>query len=125
MPGGFPDDSGEVNAFTGKGLTAKQQEALDFMKRVLHWRKGNDVIAKGSLRHFMPYQGVYVYERRLGDRQVVVMMNGNDDEVTMDMEQTLEILPYGTKLTDMLTGEPVTITEKMTFAPRALYILEN
>ena len=125
MPGGFPDDSGEVNAFTGKGLTAKQKEALDFMKRVLHWRKGNDVIAKGSLRHFMPYQGVYVYERRLGDRQVVVMMNGNDDEVTMDMEQTLEILPYGTKLTDMLTGEPVTITEKMTFAPRALYILEN
>ncbi len=124
MPGGFPDDSGEVNAFTGKGLTDKQKEAMEFMKKVLNWRKGNEVIAKGSLKHFMPYQGVYVYERRLGDRQVVLMMNGNDKPVTMDMEQTLEILPYGTQKRDMLSGETVTITEEMTFPPRALYILE-
>ncbi|MDE6337890.1 MAG: cyclomaltodextrinase C-terminal domain-containing protein, partial [Muribaculaceae bacterium] len=108
MPGGFPDDSGDVNVFTGKGLTDKQKEALDFMKKVLNWRKGNEVIAKGSLKHFMPYQGVYVYERKLGDRQVVVMMNGNDEPVTMDMEQTLEILPYGTQKRDMLSGETVT-----------------
>lgn len=124
MPGGFPDDSGEVNVFTGKGLTEKQNEALAFMRKMLNWRKGNDVIARGSLKHFMPYQGVYVYERRLGDRQVVVMMNGNDKPVTMDMEQTLEILPYGTRKRDMLTGETVTVTEQMTFPPRALYILE-
>ena len=53
------------------------------------------------------------------------MMNGNDKPVTMDMEQTLEILPYGTRKRDMLTGETVTIGEQMTFPPRALYILEN
>ena len=124
MPGGFPGDSGDVNAFTGKGLTEKQKEALGFMKKMLNWRKGNDVIAKGQLKHFMPYQGVYVYERRLGDKQVVVMMNGNDKPVTMDMEQTLEILPYGTTKRDMLSGETVTVNEQMTFPPRALYILE-
>lgn len=124
MPGGFPDDKGDVNVFTGKGLTEKQKEAMDFMKKVLNWRKGNDVIAKGSLKHFMPYQGVYVYERRLGDRQVIVMMNGNDKPVTMDMEQTLEILPYGTVKRDMLSGENVKIDAQMTFPARALYILE-
>lgn len=124
MPGGFPDDTGEVDVFSGKGLSAKQQEAMAFMKKILNWRKGNEVIAKGSLKHFMPYQGVYVYERKLGDKQVVVMMNGNDKPVTMDMEQTLEILPYGTKKRDMLSGETVTISEQITFPPRALYILE-
>ncbi len=124
MPGGFPGDK-DVNVFTGEGLSDKQKEALDFMRKVLNWRKGNDVVAKGSLKHFMPQQGVYVYERRLGDKQVVVMMNGNDAPKTMNMEQTAEILPYGTTLTDMLTGKKVTITPEMTFAPRELYILEN
>ena len=124
MPGGFPDDNGEVDVFSGKGLTDQQQEALAFMRKLLNWRKGNDVIAKGTLKHFMPYQGVYVYERKLGDRQVVVMMNGNDKPVTMDMEQTLEILPYGTVKRDMLSGENITVTEQMTFPSRALYILE-
>lgn len=125
MPGGFADDSGEVDAFTGKGLSDKQREALGFMRKVLNWRKGNEVIAKGSLKHFMPYQGVYVYERKLGDRQVVVMMNGNDSPVTMDMEQTQEIMPFGTTLRDMLSGETITIEPSMTFPARALYILEN
>ena len=124
MPGGFPGDK-DVNVFTGEGLSDKQKEALDFMRKVLNWRKGNDVVAKGSLKHFMPQQGVYVYERRLGDKQVVVMMNGNDAPKTLNMEQTAEILPYGTTLTDMLTGKKVTITPEMTFAPRELYILEN
>lgn len=124
MPGGFPGDK-DVNVFTGKGLTDKQQEALGFMRKMLNWRKGNDVVAKGSLKHFMPQQGVYVYERRLGDKQVVVMMNGNDSPKTMNMEQTAEILPYGTVMTDMLTGDKVTIEPQMTFAPRQLYILEN
>ncbi len=127
MPGGFSSAAAAgdaVDVFAGKGLTEKQQEALAFMKKLLHWRKGNDVIAKGSLKHFMPYQGVYVYERRLGDKQVVVMMNGNDTPVTMDMEQTLEILPYGTRKRDLLTGQDVVITEQMEFPARALYILE-
>ncbi len=124
MPGGFPGDK-DVNVFTGEGLSDKQQEALGFIRKVLNWRKGNDVVAKGSLKHFMPQQGVYVYERRLGDKQVVVMMNGNDAPKTMNMEQTAEILPYGTTMTDMLTGKKVTITPEMTFAPRELYILEN
>ena len=32
MPGGFPDDIGEVDVFSGKGLTDQQQEALGFMR---------------------------------------------------------------------------------------------
>ena len=73
----------------------------------------------------MPENGIYVYERRLADKRVIVIMNGNDSPVTTTMERTLEILPVGTTLTDMLTGEPFTVTEEMTFPARALYILEN
>lgn len=125
MPGGFPDDPDSVNVFTGKGLTPMQAEAKEFMTKLLQWRKGNDVIAKGSLKHFMPLQGIYAYERRLGDKQVVVIMNGNDSPVTVDMSQTEEILPYGSVRRDMLSGEEITVTREMTFEPRQLLILEN
>ena len=83
------------------------------------------MIARGSLKHFMPQNGIYTYRRKLGDKEVTVMMNGNDTPVETTMERTLEILPYGAVLTDMLTGQQVTITEKMTFEPRQIMILQN
>ncbi|MDE6582557.1 MAG: glycoside hydrolase family 13 protein [Duncaniella sp.] len=123
MPGGFPGDT--ISVFTADGRSPLQNEAFDFLSRLLHWRRGNDVIARGSLKHFMPENGVYIYRRALDDRHVTVIMNGNDSEITVSMTPTLEIMPFGTRLRDMLTGETITITPEMTFAPRAIYIFEN
>ena len=125
FPGGFPGDA--VNAFTPEGRTPMQNEAHDFLAKVLNWRKGkaNDVIANGTLKHFMPTNGIYLYERRLGDKQVIVMLNGNDNELLVEMDRYHEILPIGTTMHNMLTGASVTISDEMTFAPRAIYILEN
>ena len=122
FPGGFPGDKNDK--FTPQGRSPKENEAHDFMAKLLNWRKGNKVISEGSLKHFMPENGIYVYQRKLGDNDIIVMMNGNDTPVTTTMERTLEILPYGTTRRDMLSGKEITITEEMTFPPRALYIFE-
>ena len=118
MPGGFPGDA--VNVFTAEGRTPMQNEAWDFLSKLLQWRKGaaNEVIAHGSLKHFMPQNCLYVYERKLGDKQVVVLMNGTNSELTTKMNRTVEVLPYETTMTDLISGQPVTITEEMSFAPR-------
>ena len=125
MPGGFPGD--KVDAFTREGRTDLQNEAWDYLSRLLQWRRGeaNDVIAKGSLKHFMPQNGIYAYERRLGDKQVVVLLNGQSEPNTVTMERTVEILPYGKTMRDLVSGKDVTITEEMTFAPRQVMILQN
>ncbi len=126
MPGGFDGDS--HSEFTREGRTDIQNEAWDFMQQLLQWRRSsavNEVIARGSLKHFMPQNGIYAYERRLGDKSVVVLLNGKDEPNTVTMERTLEILPYGISRRNMMTGENVTITEKMTFAPREIMILQN
>ncbi len=125
FPGGFPGD--KVNAFEASGRTEKQNEAFEWLKKILNWRKGeaNEVIADGSLKHFMPQNGLYVYERKLGDKKVVVILNGSDEEAERTMERTLEVMPYGSQWTDIITGTPVTITETMTFAPRQVMILQN
>lgn len=123
MPGGFPGDTTSV--FTKEGRTPLQQEAFEFMSKLLHFRQGSKAIKKGSLKHFIPEGGVYTYERRSGDERVVVMMNGNDEAATIKMEQTSEIMPFGSRMKDVMTGDVYIIEPEMTLPARALYILED
>ena len=122
VPGGFPGDS--HNEFTPEGRSALQNEACNFLSRIAQWRKGNDVIARGSLKHFMPDNGMYVYERSLDDKRVIVIMNGTDRTLDIDMSKYKEIMQPDMVFHDVVTGEDVTIMSDMSFAPRALYILE-
>ncbi|MDE7402815.1 MAG: glycoside hydrolase family 13 protein [Muribaculaceae bacterium] len=125
MPGGFPGD--KVNAFTREGRTDLQNEAWDFLSKLLNWRRSEarDVMATGSLKHFLPQQGVYVYQRKLGDKEVTVILNGKDEEVEMNMTPTREIMPFGSKLRNILTDSDVVIDETMTLAPRTVMVLQN
>ena len=47
------------------------QDAFSYLQKLLHWRRGqaNDVIARGSLKHFMPQNGIYAYRRALDDKE--------------------------------------------------------
>lgn len=125
MPGGFPGDT--VNAFTREGRTPIQNEAWDYLSKILNWRRGEarQVMAEGKMKHFMPQNGLYVYQRKLGDKEVTVILNGKDEPVTATMERTVEIMPYGTRLHNIMTGKDVTISKEMTFAPREVMILQN
>lgn len=126
MPGGWQGDS--INAFTGQGLTPLQTEALDYTRRLLNWRKSrqiNPILARGSLKHFMPQTGLYIYERRLDDRYIIVIMNGNDNDITVEMTRYAEMLPQGSVHNDFITGENVTIDSEMTFSPRQIMILTS
>ncbi|MDE7136499.1 MAG: cyclomaltodextrinase C-terminal domain-containing protein, partial [Muribaculaceae bacterium] len=124
MPGGFPGD--EVSVFTADGRTPLQNEAYDFISRLCNWRKGSKAIGEGTMKHFMPTNGVYLYERRAGDDTVIVMMNGTDSANDVDMTRYMEVIGEGDKFTDILTGEtivPVTADRKYRFAPREIRIL--
>lgn len=125
FPGGFEGDT--VDAFTPEGRTPLQNEAWDYLSSLLKWRRdvANDVIAKGTLKHFMPINCAYVYERRLGDKNVVVLINGTDEALPLEMERYAEILPAGTKMKRSLGGEDVVIGETIDLAPRETLILQN
>ena len=122
MPGGFPGDT--HNEFTVAGRSKLQNEAYDFLSRIAHWRRGNDVIARGTLKHFIPDNGIYVYERSYEGKRVIVVMNGTDSELDVDMSIYREIMQPGQSFKDVVSGGEVTILPKMKFSPRAVYILE-
>ncbi len=125
MPGGFPGD--ETTVFTREGRSDLQNEAFDFISTVCNWRKGSKAIGEGTMKHFMPSNGIYLYERKAGDDSLIVMMNGNDRENDVDMTRYLEIIPRGKEYRDILTGEiitPVTESGNYKFAPRETRILQ-
>lgn len=125
FPGGFPGDT--VNAFEAAGRTDVQNEAWNFLSRLLHWRRGEagKVIARGSLRHFMPREGVYTYRRALDGREIVVMMNGNDTPLEFSTASVAEVLPEGSRWHEMLTDSDFTAGSSISFAPRQILVLES
>lgn len=91
FPGGWQNDT--HNYFDAANRTPLQNEAFSYLKKLLQWRKGNEVIAKGKLKHFAPSKGIYAYERKQGDKSVVVLLNGTDREQTISLDTYREILP--------------------------------
>jgi glycosidase len=90
FPGGWNGD--KVNAVTGEGLNKKQKEAKAFMTDVLNWRMQNEVIHKGKLMQFAPYDGIYSFVRYTCEGKVLVVFNKNDQKTMLDWDRYEEIL---------------------------------
>ncbi len=90
MPGGWKDD--KVSVFEESGRTEMQKEAFNFMSKLLNWRKESEVVAKGSMKHFVPVNGVYVYTREYNGERFIVVMNGVSKENSIDWSRYTEIL---------------------------------
>ena len=122
IPGGWKGD--KQNAFKRDGRTNAQNEAYDFAKKILDWRKGNDVIAKGTLRHFSVPESVYVYERKLGNKSYVVILSGSDENKNITLSHYKEVLP-SSQARDIITDQIVDLSrEKLDIPARSAMILE-
>lgn len=130
MPGGWPDDT--VSAFSRNGRTELQNEATDFLSALLKWRRGSKAIAQGSMKHFMPSNGLYLYKRFTPDGdEVIVMLNGQDNTLTVNMSRYSEVLSEGAVYRDVISGDSMVLlpdiktgTSQITFTPRQIFILE-
>ena len=81
------------------------------------------------MKHFMPDNGLYVYERRAGDDSFIVVMNGRDKENEVDMSRYAEIIPEGKVYRDVVTGEIIELrpsgSKNRVFTPRETRILQS
>lgn len=122
FPGGWTED--KVNAFDAKNRTALQNEAFDYTRKLLNWRKGNEVIAKGSLKQFVAQNGVYVYERKFNNKSIVVFLSGSDSEKTIELARYKEVLPKS-EAKDVISGNIINLNQaNLTISPRNIMILE-
>lgn len=120
FPGGWKGD--KVNCFTREGRTELQNEAFDYTRKLLNFRKGNEAICKGTVKHFAIRNGIYVYERKYNDSSVVVVMNGTDENQTLNLAPYKEVLPKS-EATDFITGKKVALNDELLLEKRGILLL--
>lgn len=121
FPGGWQGD--KVNAFTGAGLSAQQQEAKAFVKKLLNWRKNATVIHTGKLKHYIPENGVYVYFRYNTDQNVMIVLNKSNQPQTLDLARFSESLNGATKGKDVISDKTITLDKTLTIPAKTPYVL--
>jgi glycosidase len=122
FPGGWAGD--QVNAFTGAGLTTQQKQAQDFFSKILNWRKSSEVIHSGKLKHFAPENGVYVYFRYNQSGKVMVVLNKNTSEKSLDTSRFSEIMANCTSGKEIISGTTITDLKNLKVPAMSAMIIE-
>ncbi|MGI4719933.1 MAG: glycoside hydrolase family 13 protein [Janthinobacterium lividum] len=122
FPGGWAGD--RVDAFTGRGLGARQRAAQELVRKLATWRKGQPVIHHGKLMHFGPRDNTYVYFRYDGKRKVLVALNNNPKEMVLDTARFREMLAGVPGGVDVLTGRRFDLERELRLPAGASVILE-
>ncbi|MFT3919530.1 glycoside hydrolase family 13 protein [Cloacibacterium sp.] len=122
FPGGWKNDS--QNAFNPDTQTKEQKEFYGFTQKILNWRKNNEVIHTGKTTHYLPENGVYVYFRFNEKGSVMVVLNNNEKEQTLQLKRFEENLKSYTKGKDIISGNEISLSETLTIPAKSPLILE-
>lgn len=122
FPGGWAGD--QVNAFTGAGLSAQQKEAQDFTRKILNWRKKSELVHSGKLMHFVPEDGIYVYFRYSDNGKLMVVLNRNKEEKTLDTARFSEIMKNCTSGHEVISGKHISDLKSLNVPSMAAMIIE-
>ncbi|MDO9613083.1 MAG: cyclomaltodextrinase C-terminal domain-containing protein, partial [Bacteroidota bacterium] len=122
FPGGWAGD--QVNAFTGSGLSEKQKQAQEFFSKILNWRKTSEVIHSGKLKHFAPEDGVYAYFRFNQSGKVMVVLNKNTSEKSLDTSRFSEVMDNCTSGKEIISGTTITDLKNLKVPAMSAMIIE-
>ena len=109
FPGGWKNDTN--NAFTSSGRTEKQQAYFNFTSKLLNWRKNTEVIHTGKTTHYIPENNVYIYFRYNEKNSVMVIINNNPKEQTIQLNRFAENLKKYTSGIDILTNTKLDVSK--------------
>jgi len=122
FPGGWAGDA--QNAFTKEGRTPIQNEIFDYISKLLNWRKDNAVISEGTMKHFIPQNGIYVYVRSFEGKAAIVILNGTSKEQVLPIKHYNEVLNNATTGKDIISEKNIDLTKDITLNPKQSMIIE-
>ncbi|WP_426477926.1 glycoside hydrolase family 13 protein [Chryseobacterium sp. CBSDS_008] len=122
FPGGWKSDS--QNAFNPSIQTQEQKELFRFTQKLLNWRKGKDVIHNGKTKNYVPQDGVFVYFRYNEKESVMVVINNNEKDQTLDLKRFAESLNGFTKGKEVVSGKEISLQNSMNIPAKTPFIIE-
>jgi len=121
FPGGWIGDTS--NAFKGENLTTDQAEMQSFLKKVLNYRKDSEAIHSGKTIHFAPNNGVYTLFRIKNDEIVMVILNKNDNPISLDLNRFEEVGLTGKQVKNIITDETFIWNDAIEIKSKGVIIL--
>ena len=122
FPGGWAGD--KVNGFTGEGLTAQQKEAQQYLKKLITWRKGKDVIHTGKMLHYLVKEGVYAFFRYNDKENIMVIFNNSADEKPFKSTHYREGLKGANKGYEVISGKSIDDLSTLNIPAHSAMIIE-
>jgi len=123
FPGGWRGD--EINVFERKGLTNDQSKALDYMTKLLNWRKNCSAIHTGKLKQFVPENELYVYFKFTEDDCVMIILNNSDTEnKSLNTNRFQECMNGYSSARNIITDEIISDLEMLEVPKKSALILE-
>jgi glycosidase len=122
FPGGWPGD--EQNGFTGKGLGKEPSDMQSFIRKLLNWRKSASEVHHGTLKHYIPEDGTYVYFRSFQERNTMIVINKNKEEFYLKIERFRKSLKDSQRGKDIISGETHNLTKDILLKPETSLIIE-
>jgi glycosidase len=122
FPGGWNSDS--KNAFVKSGRTEEQQKYFDFTSKLFQWRKINEAVHFGKMKHYIPENNVYVYFRYTDSKSVMVVINNNTSNQTIKASRFQESIQNNLYGKDVLSGKSIEFKNDITIEGKSVLILE-
>ncbi|WP_213278676.1 glycoside hydrolase family 13 protein [Chryseobacterium indologenes] len=122
FPGGWSSD--KQNAFNPSAQTQEQKKFFRFTQKLLNWRKDKDVIHNGKTKNFVPQDSVFVYFRYNEKESVMVIINNNEKDQTLDLKRFAESLNGFTKGKEVISGKEISLQNSMNIPAKTPFIIE-
>ncbi|MBQ9558985.1 MAG: cyclomaltodextrinase C-terminal domain-containing protein [Bacteroidaceae bacterium] len=87
-----------------KQRTSEENAFYNFMHHLLHWRKSCLAVTQGTMTHFLPQRGVYVYFRKYYKNEVMIIVNPQKAKRKITLKRYAEKLKGSRIATDIITG---------------------
>jgi glycosidase len=122
FPGGWPGD--KTDQFTKAGRSQIQNEAWDYLQKLLQWRKTNVAVTAGKMIHYAPQNGIYVYGRTNNNKTVVVILNSALKEQAVKMDRFSDLTGKFSVGKDVISARSFPLNSTITIPAKGEYILE-
>lgn len=122
FPGGWPED--KANKFKEENRNNRENEAVNYIKKIAHYRKNCEALTQGQLKQFVPENGVYVYFRYHSNKKVMVIMNTNNKPISENTKRYKEMIENCQEAINIINNERIKIDSQVNLNPYQTLILE-
>ncbi len=121
FPGGWSSD--KQNAFNYNNLYPKEKEIFNHITKLISLRKRHPALASGEMIHYPVNNNVYYYIKRLGQKQYLIILNGNNKSIKPDLSLIKDRIEYIPSAVDLFSNNRYVLSE-INLQPFGFVILE-